>query len=277
MKTIQTISKQHKNDLDHLDLDLLIAHSIKKDREFVIAHPEYKLTFLEFLRIKNNIAKRKKGIPLAYLVGYKFFYGYKFFVNRHTLIPRPDTELIIESVLSEIKSGDAMIDIGTGSGCIPITVKKECEKKNIDMDVFASDTSSRVLSVAQKNAAEHQVHIDFRHGSLLEPWQQYILNTKKNLFITANLPYLDLSWHTQEASIQFEPKQALIADDLGMALYKTLFKQISETKKSITLFIEIDPRHAQALSDFITKTYPRVQLSKRNDLTGKPRILRLKF
>lgn len=117
--------------IDSIDLDLIISHVIEKEREFVLAHPEYKLSVKQELRINNYVQRRLKNEPLAYIIGEKEFYGLNFKVTPHTLIPRPETELMVELALEEILNTQYSIlntiDIGTGSGNIIISLAHNME------------------------------------------------------------------------------------------------------------------------------------------------------
>jgi len=269
MNTIATIKSTYKNTIDQLDLELIIAHAINKPREFVMAHPEYKLGLFQTLKIKTYIKKREAGIPLAYIVGHKYFFGFDYKVTKHTLIPRPDTEMMVEYVIQNIKNGDTLIDIGTGSGCIPISILKSVSDTSIK--AFATDISAEALAVAKLNSKKHKVNINFRKGNLLEPFLK--TGTNGSLFITANLPYLDESWYKESPTIQFEPKQALVAKQKGTALYKELFEQINASTISATVLVEIDPRHVQEMKTLIETQFPNTKYVIQNDLQNLPRLI----
>ena len=177
------------------DAEILFAHALKKPREFVIAHPEYRPTVWQHLKLKYYLQQRKKGMPIAYITGHKEFFGLDFIVNKHVLIPRPETEVLVEAVLHRLseqrpanpeKSGRAelgagseqkilLIDVGTGSGCIPIATMKTLKQENAAAEqykkitVCATDISQDALIIAKKNAKKHDVDITFLHGDLLEP------------------------------------------------------------------------------------------------------------
>lgn len=273
--TVQTLLKRACNDIDTLDAELLLAHVIHQSREFVIAHPEYKIPFLKRMRFKKMMKKRAIGYPLAYIVGHKYFYGYDFVVNEHTLIPRPDTEMMVEHVVEHIAEGDTLIDIGTGSGCIPISILKELEKKEIHIECSASDISKEALGIAQQNAKKHKVNVEFKTGSLFEPFKE-IKHKDANLYITANLPYLDESWYNESPSIQFEPKTALVAKEEGTALYKELFKQLVDLQVTATILVEIDPRHAEEMKTLTEQIFPNESTTCMQDLQGKDRMMIIK-
>ena len=291
--------------IDHLDAELLLAHVLKQSREFIIAHPEKKVTLFQKLYFILLAHKRKNGTPLAYLTGHKDFFGYEFAVNRHTLIPRPDTEILVEAalkiLLKEIQVGNKdnktiLIDIGTGSGCIPISIVASLKSKNVKktaktdsgapdknyaanqtehvLDVHASDTSAAALKVAKKNAERHVTHITFHHGNLLAPFVHLLKKEQETgLFITANLPYLDENWYTEEPSIQKEPKNALVAEEGGLSDYMELFSEIKDLQIKPTVFIEIDPRQTKLMISYILKLFPGAHIETHNDLARHVRVL----
>lgn len=283
--TVKSLLASAKH-IDPHDAEILLSHILKRDRSFLIAHPEYsvsKFTAWRFLYLK---AKRKKGIPLAYLTGHKEFFRLDFLVNKYTLIPRPETESIVEELLSrshENKNSEkiCIIDVGTGSGCIPISIGYELKKLKLDhVKILATDISRGALRVAKKNAAHYSIPITFYHGNLLAPlfltpniWHY------DHYFVTANLPYLTKKQFTEEPSIQYEPKNALIADaDDGLSLYKILIQQLTALQKplgSLTLLFEINPEQSKPITEFIRATFTRAEIKIEiiKDLAGLDRIV----
>jgi len=215
-----------KSDSAQLDAEVLLSFVINKPKEFLYAHPEVKLNWIQKIRFFYLVRKRAKDWPVAGLTGRKEFYGRPFYVDKHVLIPRPLTEELIDETLKIIKkiiinhqSSIIIADIGTGSGNIIITLIKELQKQKFNLDNFkfyATDISAKALLVAKKNARLHKVnqYIKFFQGNLLKPLQ----NLKIDL-ILANLPYLDKSDLT-EPSIQKEPRIALLGN------YDQFFKQV---------------------------------------------------
>ena len=188
MSNIQDIFNQYFNKLDRLDLELLIASIIKKPREFVIVHPEFELNKYQISSIKYKVSRRIASEPLAYILGEKDFYGLRFKVNKNVLIPRPETELIVEQALRKIQetpkslmatgqarnNNQTIIDLGTGSGNIIIAIAKKMgffENGNYGLRFLATDISTGTLRVAKQNAKLNKVDkkIKFIKGNLLEP------------------------------------------------------------------------------------------------------------
>ncbi len=236
-----------------LDAEILLSFVLKKPREFIFSCPEKNIRTKELRNIRTFIGRRKRGEPIAYIVGEKEFYGLKFRVNKDVLIPRPETELIVDLVLKKLTTTDhqpttALIDIGTGSGCIPIAIAK-CLKnkkstiyrtrpcfinsKESEIKIFAADISKNVLKIARQNAKLNGVSqkITFLQGNLLEPFiETYkLLNLKTcKLRVTANLPYVPTSeWRKLPPNIKnHEPRAALDGGADGLKYYRKLFKQL---------------------------------------------------
>ncbi len=223
------------------------------------------------------------------LRGHKEFCGLDFLVTKDTLIPRPDTELMVETVLEKIKTlpdNVLLIDVGTGTGCIPISIIKALEHKNLptnraSIKTIGTDISGPALRVANKNAKNHTAAIDFLQGNLLEPifsnisTKQYINET---IIITANLPYLTNEQYQQEKSIWREPKGALVAAENGLAFYRALFEQITcrllpRYKNKLSLYCEIDPSQSTAITTLIKKYLPLASTEIRKDLGGHDRLV----
>lgn len=256
---IKEILTEYYKKLDYLDLELIIANVIKKSREFLLTYPEHRLTKNQELQTKNLLARRMRNEPLAYILGYKEFSGLDFKVNKHTLIPRPETELLLEEALKELPTKDyplrseasklktTIVDIGTGSGNIIVSLAKQLElrSKNYELRFYGTDISTEALKIAKYNAKKHKVDkkIKFLKGNLLEP----ILKKDKltNAIMVANLPYLDMGWKnllksSETKGLKFEPHTALYAGKDGLDYYRELAKQLkSPSHKNITLLCEI--------------------------------------
>jgi release factor glutamine methyltransferase len=273
------------NSLDHLDLELLIAKSIHKPKNFILIHPEHKLSFLEKISLIYFIYLRKKGYSVATIIGHKEFYGLDFFVNKKVLVPRPETELMVEEVIQEITNYKLqitnkiiLIDVGTGSGCIPISILKNIKKP---IQTFAIDISRPALRIAKKKAKKHGVKINFLYSNLLEPiLKKYpSLPTPHTLLITANLPYITEEQYQNEPSIQQEPKNALVADKQGLALYEELLQQIKLLNPTfhfpVSIFLEIDPSQTKAISNLIQQILPKANFEIKKDLAGLDRLVKI--
>lgn len=274
------------------DFFILLSEATGKEKVFLLAHPDYELTATEEEKARQYLGRRLKREPVATIVGHKEFYGRDFLVTRDTLIPRPETELLVEHLLHEIarnkETTDDMIDIidiGTGSGDIIITLAREIETmlpKN-SIRFFALDISSAALRVAEKNAARHGAEetITFLHSNLLE---NFSLPEEKNrhAMIAANLPYLSTDiYDASDPDVRdYEPKGALLSGHDGLDHYRRLIKELPRLLTryaSLTVFFEISPEQSAALKDIIEKAFPRSTLSLFQDLSGRDRLIQATF
>lgn len=284
---IKNILPQSSRAISPLDAEVLLAFVLGKPREFVIAHPEYRLSLLERWRFLFLVWRRGRGVPVAYLVGEKYFYGLPFFVNKHTLVPRPDTERMVEEAVAAVRELGAddfvLVDVGTGSGCIPISIAKTLQHDNIAtrLALYAGDVSKGALKVAKRNAERHGADITFLYGNLLQPFlalSAEALAKVDSLVVTANLPYLTEEQWQAEASIRREPKLALVADDGGLALYEELFLQITRNTSHVsrtTVFCEIDPGQTEGMLGLVSSYFSEAKVDVVKDLAGHDRVVKI--
>lgn len=236
--------KRAKIDSSTLDADVLLSYLLKKPKEYLYAHPEKILTDKQQKKYNQLIKKRANRMPAAYLTDQKEFYGLNFYVDQNVLIPRPFTERLVEGVLQEAKKNKnkkiTIADIGTGSGCIAIAVKKYLPQATL----YATDLSPKALTVAQKNARQHKLPIQFFQGDLLEP-----IKDKKIDYLLANLPYLKSNQIKKE--LKYEPRQSMVG---SLNDIKRLLRQINKLKKQpVRIFLEIDKRQEKAVAEVIKK------------------------
>lgn len=293
---IEDLFKKYSKKIDRLDLELIIAHTIKKTREFVLAHPEYKLMQKNELRIENYANRRIKSEPLAYILGHKEFYGLDFKVNKHTLIPRPETELLVELVLKNNLTmkqfnKETIIDVGTGSGNIIISLAKSLEERSKKKEIrfFGTDISSEALKIAKYNAKKNKLNkkIKFIKSDLLNSKKLQKKITMKqcgNVTIIANLPYLSKKiYNSTKPDIKnYEPKSALYSPQGGLRHYEKLLRQIKTLHTSYffvhaSCFMEFSPEQKNALRILIKKILPSAQTEFKKDLAGKWRVCAIKL
>ncbi len=293
-KTILNITRGNQKKLALFEIQLLCAEVIGKSREFVITHPEYVLSSSQLSTLQSQIRRRLKGEPIAYILGHKEFYGLAFLVNKHTLIPRPETELVTDLVLDKLRNllrnklrNTSIIDIGTGSGNIIISIAHNIQHETHNIKhatkLYGIDISKEALKVARKNAKLHKVNenIKFLQGDLLLPISKS-KNYKPeagNLIITANLPYLSKEIYnsTPRDVKNFEPKSALHSPKSGLAHYERLLKQIQKMLKEcymlhVTCYMEISPEQKPLLLLLVKNFFPKTKIRFHKDLAGKWRI-----
>ena len=225
-----------------LDAELILANTLRKNRTYLHAHLDEEIDPRRVDIAEARLSLRLDRVPLAYILGYKEFYGRKFTVSPAVLVPRPESEEMITLFLA-LTGGEiapkTLIDVGTGSGCLGITAALE----RPSLRVILSDISPRALKVAEKNAGNLQARVTLQQQSLLSGQIEPVD------YIFANLPYVDQSWDVSP-ELRHEPAEALFAADNGLRLIKTLIEQ---APRRLTtgglLFLEADPRQHQAILD----------------------------
>lgn len=289
LQKIINLFRQTKIDYPELEAELILAQVLKKSREFVLAHPELQLSKFQENDLSKMVKRRIDGEPLAYLLGYKEFYGLNFKVNKNILVPRPETELMVDEVLKQVgtKKHQAQncifIDVGTGSGAIIISLFK-----NLPLDFqanshfFGLDISRSALNIAIKNAEYNQLKfkIKFLQSNLITKILNSKLQTneKSCIFILANLPYLTQKQIKNSPSIQKEPLLALNGGKNGLEYYHKLLKQLKllnqkyfQTK--IKFFLEISPEQDEKIKQLIMKNEFKQKVEIKKDLAKKKRLV----
>lgn len=223
------------------DALVLLEDTLKKDRAWVLAHPDHRFQGGTLETVNALIERRIKREPLAYIRGKAWFYGRFFTVNEHVLIPRPESETIVE-IVKEI-APTTVVDIGTGSGCLAITIALELPEAH----VTASDISTNTLELARHNAYQHKVSVHFMHTYLLEG----VLDQHAPEVIVANLPYVPENLAV-EPELKTEPRLALFAGADGMDVYENFWAQIStaglKAKYIVTESLESQHTHMNELA-----------------------------
>lgn len=268
--------KKHTQHSAPLDAEILLSLALKKPKEFLHSYSEFRLSPAQEKSLKKLVQRRLRGEPIAYITGKKEFYGREFFVNRSVLIPRPETETIIEEIshldplCSSIGSKLKIADIGSGSGCIAITLKEIYPHA----EIFATDSSKKAIKILKKNASLHCVNIKIFHGDLFAP----LKNIKPNILV-ANLPYLNRKKiKIYKKFLPYEPSSSLYSGDKGLAHYKRLLCQMQTYKIFPRLvLLEIDPKQKKQLTAYIKNLLPEYNIHFQKDLLGNTRILILSF
>lgn len=298
-----------------IDARVLLEHAVNKDSAFIFSHPEYLLTNAQYSRFRHYIRRRKRGEPVAYITGRKEFYGLDFLVNKYVLIPRPESEWLVgqgikylkklikcepkimavlgytqaqryfnrrlKRKIEQIKELN-ILDMGTGSGCIAISLSKELSAQYSMLNtvkIYAADFNKRGLLIAKKNARNLEAkNVHFYFSNLFS--NRRIKNKIFDLAI-ANLPYVPQNFRNSEfgirSSIAFEPQDAIFADDNGTAIIKRFLKEArSHLSPTGLILLELDPRNAKALLSFAKRCYPNAKIELKKDLARKNRYLSIK-
>ena len=254
-----------------MNAELLLRFTLDCDRAYLYAHPERELTTEEQTRYEEALAQRARGIPAQYITGHQEFWGMDFIVNPAVLIPRSETEHVIETVLQLVNGGRAsspgmrIVDVGTGSGCIALALAKELP----EAEVHATDISPAALEVARANAARHQLEnrIQFHETDLLQSLERARLD-----FVVSNPPYVGESEQDQvQLGVRkFEPRKAVFAGPTGLEVIERLIPQAQAAlKPGGWLVMEISGTIAQGVKRLLGR-WNAVQVT--NDLQGIPRV-----
>jgi release factor glutamine methyltransferase len=328
MTVREALKKYHK-----IEIELLLAHVLRKSKEFIFMNGEKSLSADQLTSLSAFAKRRMRGEPIAYILGYKDFYGLRFKVNRHVLIPRPETEMVVDLISAKLRSLPPLLrggpgrgcdnsrplqplcpsaalppsprlwraggtsplkgeklrsraikvfDIGTGSGCIAVSLAKQFSIFNFSakggsrsagqFSITASDVSAAALNVARQNAKSRGVKVKFVKSDLLK--------SIKGDFdvIIANLPYLAGGWKKELPELKFEPGRALFTREKGLYLYRKLLEQIAARKSQPKLiFLEFDPRQKRQILLLIKKYLPQADIKFHKDFNNFWRWAEISF
>jgi release factor glutamine methyltransferase len=271
LKFAKTSLKENEVEGPDASASFLLRQILGCDKAFLLTHPEYKITKLQELRYKRWIKRRAKHEPVWYITGKIEFMGLDLHVNTHVLIPRPETELMIDMIIKDIRGQSnpkKILDVGTGSGTIALSLAKNTSGNY----VFASDISERALSVAKKNALTNKLsgNIEFRIGDLLAPW----IGDKFDI-IVANLPYVP---HEDMATLAFdlthyEPRLALDGGVLGLEVYKIFIQELTDfLNPGAKVYMEIGYDQGRYIEEFVHKYLPKANVKVLGDYQQIDRI-----
>lgn len=235
-----------------------------------VTENDWKLLVEKYPTNLEEIVKRIKDYyPIQYLIGNVSFYGYPIEVTQDVLIPRFETEYLVEKVLKRIKKLDhpKVLDIGTGSGCISIALAK-----NKEGNYTAWDISEKALKIAKKNAQQNEVSITFEKVDILHDEKSFLYD-----IIISNPPYIAED-EVVAKEVAYEPSIALYADNHGLAFYQKILEKISKSQASLKLIaFEIGYLQGQALIDLANNYFPTATVEIEKDLSGKDRYCFITF
>ncbi len=268
---------QTYNKIDQVVRQILVA-VLKKDPSFLIAQPNKKINKQASQKINHLIKQYQAGWPLAYLLKETNFYHLSLTLSPSVLIPRPETETMVDLILTAVKLDNknqtTIIDLGTGSGAIILSLADKLKtKKNIKF--LATDVSKPALRIAKLNAKKLHLskQIQFINSYLLD----FLSINHENLIIAANLPYLNRK-ELKEPSIKKEPKLALFGGLAGLSVYRQLLAQLNKKKiTNLSLYLEINPAQKEKLVEIIKKNWPSAKIIIKKDLNNNIRFLILKI
>jgi release factor glutamine methyltransferase len=250
-----------------LDAEVLLCVVLEKERSYLRAWPDRQLQPEQINRFSALIKKRQKGTPVAYITGSREFWSRDFHVTPDVLIPRPDTELLVELSLKLIPADKPfrIIDLGTGSGVIAITLAAERPRAHIN----ATDISLAALRIARLNAEKHHIdHIEFYQSD----WFANVPDARFNLIIS-NPPYIaEDDIHLQQGDVRFEPQTALRAADKGLSDIKAIADAARKRLEPGGYLLIEHGYDQQAPVQAIFKDFHYDNIQAVNDLSGQPRV-----
>ena len=268
LKRARELLARHRVEDAALEAELLLRHTLKIDRAQLLSEPECELKQKQTDTYKTFIKRRIKGEPSAYITGHREFFGLDFYVDKHVLIPRPETELLVEQTILHAKQymNPVIVDVGTGSGAIAVSLAKNLP----DAEIYAVDISKTALKVAGRNCLAHGVEdrVQLLRGDLLEsvPAQVDI--------IVANLPYVLTADVPLVNTAGFEPSLALDGGADGLDVVKRLCQQAKDRlNPGGCLLLEIGLGQSQRTSDILQELYPVANIEIMSDLNGIARVV----
>lgn len=264
LQQAKQILKAAAIDTASLDANLLLSHVTSLSKVMLIAHDEDELSKEQEDKFFSLINKKKSGYPIAYILGYKEFFGLRLKVTEDTLIPRPDTETLVEKALAFNPQGK-VLDLGTGTGAIILALKSELKAS---IDAYAVDLSKKALEVASFNSQKLNLPVTFIQSN----WFSKLGDLKFSM-IVSNPPYIQKDdIHLTQTSLPFEPIQALTSDDDGLLDIKLICKEAKKhLENGAPLLIEHGFNQGEKVRAIFTEQgYKNVATIK--DLGGNDRV-----
>ena len=252
------------------DIDYILAERLNLTPSEFELKQDMVLSDAQLKQANKDIKKLAKGVSPQYILGYAWFLGYKIMVQRGVLIPRFETEELVEWALKSLKSGDKVLDLGTGSGCITVALAKEAEKNGIkDLTLYASDITDSALRTSEENFLTYDLDVVTRKANVL-------IGLEKFDKIISNPPYIKTTEKKEmdDNVLQNEPKEALFAGGDGLDFYKKFAKQVRDHLNSHgEFFLEFGFSEEDQLKELFAKELPDFDIEFRKDMAGKPRMV----
>jgi release factor glutamine methyltransferase len=263
----------HGSTSARLDSELLCAQALGLRRLDLYLQFDRPLDEQELSSIRELVRRRGKGEPVAYITGQREFYGRGYAVTPDVLVPRPETETLVERAIATLRDrttdGARVADLGTGSGCIAITLAAELP----GIDVIATDISAPALEVARSNAERLGVPVTFAEGSWADGLSGHFD------IIVSNPPYVTTGeLESVDRDVRdFEPHGALLGGDGGLDAYRSLLASLAGHVTTTRVMLEVDPRRATEVAAMFTTAYPDATASEIPDLAGRIRVVDLQL
>lgn len=270
LKQIRIKAGEAAEDVRPEDIDFVLAERLNLTPSEFELKQDMVLSEDQVKQANKDIKKLARGVSPQYILGYAWFLGYKIMVQRGVLIPRFETEELVEWALKSLKSGDKVLDLGTGSGCITVALAKEAEKKGIkDLTLYASDITDSALRTSEENFLNYDLDVTTRKSNVL-------IGLEKFDKIISNPPYIKTNEKKDmdKNVLQNEPKEALFAGKDGLDFYKKFAKQVRDHLNSHgEFFLEFGFNEEEQLKELFAKELPDFEIEFRKDMAGKPRMV----
>ena len=270
LKQIRIKAGEAAEDVRPEDIDFVLAERLNLTPSEFELKQDMVLSEDQVKQANKDIKKLARGVSPQYILGYAWFLGYKIMVQRGVLIPRFETEELVEWALKSLKSGDKVLDLGTGSGCITVALAKEVEKKGIkDLTLYASDITDSALRTSEENFLNYDLDVTTRKANVL-------IGLEKFDKIISNPPYIKTNEKKDmdKNVLQNEPKEALFAGKDGLDFYKKFVKQVRDHLNSHgEFFLEFGFNEEEQLKELFAKELPDFEIEFRKDMAGKPRMV----
>ncbi|MCC6299933.1 MAG: peptide chain release factor N(5)-glutamine methyltransferase [Anaerolineales bacterium] len=273
------------SDMPALDASVLLAKIVERPRSWILAHPELTLTDEQQNHLDASLARLENGEPFPYVLGRWEFFGLEFEVTPDVLIPRPETELLVEKAIAWLQKNPnkrKVADIGTGSGAIAVSIAVNVS----DANILATDISSKALGVAKRNAQKHHVEnkIEFVECDLLPHPQPPSTGSGQRLsrwergveLLCSNLPYIPTKTLKRLPIYKREPTLALDGGDDGLDMFRKLLSAILNwLAPNALLLLEIESTLGKQMTQLARQHFPTARIALHQDLTGRDRLLEI--
>lgn len=270
LKQIRIKAGEAAEDVRPEDIDYVLAERLNLTPSEFELKQDMVLSEDQVKQANKDIKKLARGVSPQYILGYAWFLGYKIMVQHGVLIPRFETEELVEWALKSLKSGDKVLDLGTGSGCITVALAKEAEKKGIkDLTLYASDITDSALRTSEENFLNYDLDVTTRKANVL-------IGLEKFDKIISNPPYIKTNEKKDmdKNVLQNEPKEALFAGEDGLDFYRKFAKQVRDHLNSHgEFFLEFGFSEEEQLRNLFAKELPDFDIEFRKDMANKPRMV----
>lgn len=252
---------------------VLLAHVLQQPKTWLLAHPEVHLSKAQIDQAEGLLQRLEVGEPLPYLIGKQEFFGLEFEVNPSVLIPRPETEMMVEAALEWLKvrpSARQGLDVGTGSGCIAVSLVSKCP----DLHMLATDISPATLEIAKRNAQKHNAadRVSFSLCDLLPENPQLVD------LVCANLPYIPTDKLAEVNSLPWEPRLALDGGNNGLDLISRMLDRLpSFLNHPALILLETEATLGTQTSQLAKAYFPEADVTLHKDLFDRDRMVRIEL